>query len=364
MKNHYHIAVLPGDGIGPEIINQAYKIFDAINNTYKTNIVTTEHNVGGVAIDKNGTPLPKETIKYCEQSDAILFGSVGGPKWNNVTNTEKPEEALLILRKHFNLFANLRPIFLSKKLKYLSPLKSTIISNEIDIMCVRELTGGIYFSKPKGRSRLESKEYAFDTAIYHQFEIERIAHIAFKLAQKRRQHVTSIDKANVLQTSMLWREIVSKISLNYPDVQLQHLYVDNASMQLIKNPSKFDVILCPNLFGDILSDECAMISGSIGMLPSASINEYNFGLYEPAGGSAPDIAGQNTANPIAIILSVALLFRYSLKLNHIATIIEKAVQQALISENYTIDMISNTKKSIGTNEMGDVIASIIYTKQK
>lgn len=365
MKHNYRITVLPGDGIGREIITQAYKVFDVIRNTYKINIITTECKIGGSSIDHEGVPLSKNTIKQCEQSDAILLGSVGGPKWDHYTGTKRPEQgALLTLRKHFNLFINLRPIYLPKELRYLSPLKLINITNEIDIICVRELIGGIYFGKPKGRLGIGSQEYAIDTAIYHRFEIERIAHFAFKLALTRRKHITSIDKANVLATSMLWRETISKISKNYPNIQLTHLYVDNASMQLIKNPSKFDVLLCPNLFGDILSDECAMLIGSIGMLPSASINEHGFGLYEPAGGSAPDIAGKNIANPIAAILSVALLFRYSLKLEHIAVTIETAVYKALTSGYCTIDINSNHKDSIGTNEIGDIIAALIYQIQE
>lgn len=364
MKKNYRIAILPGDGIGPEVIKQVYKIFRIIQNKFKISIITTEHKVGGNAIDSEGVPLSKNTIKNCEQSDAILFGSVGGPKWAQLKNVSKPEQGVLLtLRKHFNLFANLRPIYLPNKLKYLSPLKSEFLSNKLDIMFVRELTGGIYFGLPKGRIRSEGKEYAIDTAIYHRFEIERIAHIAFKISQNRRKHVTSIDKSNVLHTSMLWREIVSNVSGYYPDVILDHLYVDNASMQLIKNPSKFDVILCPNLFGDILSDECAMISGSIGMIPSASLNEQNFGLYEPAGGSAPDIAGKNIANPIAQILSAALLFKYSLKLNHIAVAIEDAVFQALKSGYCTADIALNHKEYIGTEEMGNIIATLINEKK-
>lgn len=329
-NENYYIAVLPGDGIGPEIIRQSYKIFNAIQKKFKIKIISTECKIGGDAINCTGTPLPENTLKYCEQSDAILFGAVGGPQWEQLTHQERPEQgALLSLRKHFNLFANLRPIYLSNTLTKLSPLKKEIISNGFNIMCISELTGGIYFGKPKGCTGTGPFEYAFDTAIYHRFEIERIAHYAFKLAQNRNKHVTSIDKANVLQTSILWRKVVSQIAQQYPDVALTHLYIDNASMEVIKNPSKFDVILCPNLFGDILSDECATLSGSIGMLPSASLNEKNFGLYEPAGGSAPDIAGKNIANPIAQILSTALLFRYSLKLIDIATAIEEAVDQAL-----------------------------------
>lgn len=369
MNNHYHIVVLPGDGIGPEIIQQAYKVLNAVKSIYKINISTTEHIVGGNAIDHAGTPLTQDTIKNCEQSNAILFGSVGGPKWDHHLGINNPEQGTLLkLRKHFNLFINLRPVYLSQELAYLSPLKFDVLSNGIDIMCVRELIGDIYFGQPKGRFGTGLQEYALDTAIYHRFEIERIANFAFKLAQNRRKLVTSVDKANVLCTSMFWREVISKISKNYPEIQLQHLYVDNASMQLIKNPSQFDVLLCPNLFGDILSDECAIINGSIGMLPSASINEYNFGLYEPAGGSAPDIAGKNIANPIAAILSVALLFRYSLNLNYIAIAIEKAVYQALSLGYRTIDLVPSHhhhKDSIGTNEMGDIIASLIpYIKDK
>lgn len=360
MKKKYHIAVLPGDGIGPEVVNQVYKIFDVIKNKFKINIITTEHRVGGNAIDFEGSPLSKNTIKICEQSDAILFGSVGGPKWDQLTGTSSPEQgSLLTLRKHFNLFTNLRPVYIPNKLQYLSPLKSDFFDNGLDLIFVRELIGGIYFGLPRGRTKSGSKEYAIDTAIYHRFEIERIAHFAFTIAQKRRKHVTSIDKANVLHTSMLWREVVSNVSVNYPDVMLNHLYVDNASMQLIKNPSKFDVILCPNLFGDILSDECAMISGSIGTLPSASLNEHGFGLYEPAGGSAPDIAGKDIANPIAQILSSALLFRYSLHLNNIAITIENAVTQALMLGYRTADIASNHDEIIGTNKMGDVISSLI-----
>lgn len=271
---------------------------------------------------------------------------------------------MLALRKHFNLFINLRPIYLPRTLQSLSPLKPNFFDHDLNILFVRELTGGIYFGIPKKRSGSGSTEYAIDTAIYHRFEIERIAHIAFQMAQKRRKHVTSIDKSNVLYTSMLWKEIVSNLSKNYPDITLNHLYVDNASMQLIKNPSQFDVILCPNLFGDILSDECAMISGSIGMLPSASLNENNFGLYEPAGGSAPDIAGKNIANPIAQILSVALLFRYSLKLDYIAESIEYAVYQTLDSGYRTPDISINQQDSIGTDKMGDIIASFINQQKQ
>lgn len=363
MNNSYHIAILPGDGIGPEIIKQAYKILNVIQKKFNIEIISTECKIGGDAINCEGTPLPDNTLKCCEQSDAILFGAVGGPKWEHLKNDERPEQgALLTLRKHFNLFANLRPVYLSDTLKQLSPLNVRNVPNGFNIMCVRELIGGIYFGKPQGRTGMGPLEYAFDTAIYHRFEIERIAHVAFKLARNRNKHITSVDKANVLQTSMLWREVVSQLAKKYPDVTLEHLYIDSASMEIIKNPSKFDVILCPNLFGDILSDECAILSGSIGMLPSASLNTQGFGLYEPAGGSAPNIAGKNIANPIAQILSTALLFRHSLKLTNIAIIIEEAVYQALTLGYRTLD-ISNGKKSINTEKMGDIIASLIYNKR-
>ncbi|URJ25215.1 3-isopropylmalate dehydrogenase [Candidatus Blochmannia ocreatus (nom. nud.)] len=365
-KNYYHIAMLPGDGIGPEITRQSYKILSVIKNEFKINIITTECKVGGDAINHTGTPLPDSTLKCCQQSDAILLGAVGGPQWAHLKGLKTPEQgSLLALRKYFNFFINLRPTYLPGTLRSLSPLDIKIIPRGINIIFIRELIGGIYFGKPRGRFGEGPNEYAFDTTIYHRFEIERITQFAFKLAQKRHKHLFSIDKANVLCTSTFWREIVSEISKNYPDVTLEHLYVDNASMQLIKDPSKFDVILCPNLFGDILSDECGMLIGSIGMLPSASINEFNFGLYEPAGGSAPDIAGKNVANPIAHILSLALLFRYSLKLNYIALAIENAVFQALELGYRTIDIAKDCKTNIiGTNEMGDIITSLLKKREK
>lgn len=279
-------------------------------------ISTSEYEVGGAAIDYQGIPLPASTVSGCEQADAILFGSVGGPKWEHLPEALQPERgALLPLRKHFKLFSNLRPARLYPGLETVCPLRADIAARGFNILCVRELTGGLYFGDPKGRQGNGPLEHAFDTEIYYRFEIERIARIAFDLARQRRNKVTSIDKTNVLQSSTLWREVVNQVAKNYPEVTLTHLYIDNAIMQLIKDPSQFDVILCSNLFGDILSDECAMISGSIGMLPSASLNDQGFGLYEPAGGSAPDIAGKDIANPIAQVLSTALLLRYSLRLD-------------------------------------------------
>ncbi|HMI76747.1 MAG TPA: 3-isopropylmalate dehydrogenase [Buchnera sp. (in: enterobacteria)] len=361
MKKKYKIAVLPGDGIGPETMEQGYKILDILNKKYFLNITSQEYDIGGIAIDKYGTALPQKTLDGCEQSDAILFGSVGGEQWNTLPSACQPERAALLpLRKKFNLFANLRRAKLYSKLNDLSPLRKEISKKGFDILCVRELTGGIYFGQPKGVKIKNFEKYAFDTEVYFTSEIERIAHFAFQLAQSRSCKVTSIDKANVLESSVLWRQVVQKISHQYPNVLLSHLYIDNAAMQIIKEPSQFDVILCSNLFGDILSDECAMITGSMGMLPSASLNENHFGLYEPAGGSAPDIAGKNIANPIAQILSIAMLVRYSMKLGLIADNIESAVSEALEQGYRTMDIVTNNyKKYIGTSEMGSVIADIL-----
>ncbi len=359
MSKTHHIAVLPGDGIGPEVMAQAHKVLDAVRQRFGLRLTVSEYNVGGAAIDRQGSPLPKETVVGCEQADAILFGSVGGPKWENLPPDQQPERgALLPLRKHFKLFSNLRPAKLYQGLSAFCPLRSDIAARGFDILCVRELTGGIYFGQPKGREGQGMHERAFDTEVYHRYEIERIARIAFESARKRRNKVTSIDKSNVLQSSILWREVVTQIAKDYPDVELHHMYIDNATMQLIKDPSQFDVLLCSNLFGDILSDECAIITGSMGMLPSASLNEQGFGLYEPAGGSAPDIAGKDIANPIAQILSAALMLRYSLGADDAATAIENAINRALEQGYRTVDLAGDGK-SIGTSEMGDVIARFI-----
>lgn len=359
MSKTHHIAVLPGDGIGPEVMAQAYKVLDAVRARFGLKISTSEYDVGGAAIDKHGSPLPQATVAGCEQADAILFGSVGGPKWEHLPPNDQPERgALLPLRKHFKLFSNLRPARLYQGLEEFCPLRADIAAKGFDILCVRELTGGIYFGQPKGREGQGQHEKAFDTEVYYRFEIERIARIAFESARKRRSIVTSIDKANVLQTSIMWREVVNEIAKDYPDVSLSHMYIDNATMQLIKDPSQFDVLLCSNLFGDILSDECAMITGSMGMLPSASMNEQAFGLFEPAGGSAPDIAGKNIANPIAQILSAALLLRYSLGADEAANAIEQAVNKALEAGHRTGDL-ANSQQALGTSEMGDIIARFV-----
>lgn len=359
MSHSHTIAVLPGDGIGPEIMAQAHKVIDAVKQRFQLPITTQEYAVGGAAIDQYGMPLPQETLEGCKQACAILFGSVGGPKWENLPAHQQPERgALLPLREHFKLFSNLRPARLYQGLEAFCPLRADIAARGFDILCMRELTGGIYFGKPKGRAGEGKKEHAFDTEIYHRFEIERIAHAAFDAARKRRHKVTSIDKANVLQSSILWREIVNDISQQYPDVTLNHMYIDNAAMQLIKDPAQFDVMLCSNLFGDILSDECAMITGSMGLLPSASINEQGFGLYEPAGGSAPDIANKNIANPIAQILSFALLLRYSLNANEAANAVENAINQVLAQGLRTADLAGHSP-AVSTDTMGDAIAQMI-----
>lgn len=355
----YKIAVLPGDGIGPEVMAQAHKVLDAIEKKHGIAFERDEHDVGGIAIDNHGCPLPESTVKACEESDAVLFGSVGGPKWEHLPPNDQPERgALLPLRKHFQLFCNLRPAQIHSGLEAFSPLRADISGRGFDIVVVRELTGGIYFGQPKGREGEGPTEKAFDTEVYHRYEIERIAKIAFESARLRRKKVCSIDKANVLQSSILWREVVEEIAKDYPDVELSHMYIDNATMQLIKDPAQFDVMLCSNIFGDIISDECAMITGSMGMLPSASLNESKFGLYEPAGGSAPDIAGKNIANPVAQILSAALMLRYSLGEETAAQDIETAVSKALSAGELTGDLAGNNP-ALSTSEMGDKIAEYI-----
>ncbi|CAK9886062.1 MAG: 3-isopropylmalate dehydrogenase [Candidatus Erwinia impunctatus] len=359
MANNAHIAVLAGDGIGPEVMAQALKVLEAVRQRFGLKITTSAYDIGGAAIDSQQTPLPESTLRGCQHADAILFGSVGGPKWEHLPAVQQPERgALLPLRKHFRLFSNLRPARLHDELKDFCPLRSDIAAQGFDILVVRELTGGIYFGQPKGREGTGPHERAWDTEIYHRFEIERIARIAFEAARQRKNNVTSIDKANVLQSSILWREVVTEVSKEYPDVTLTHMYIDNATMQFIKAPAQFDVVLCSNLFGDILSDECAMITGSMGMLPSASLNEEGFGLYEPAGGSAPDIAGQNIANPIAQILSLALLLRFSLHATEAAEAIEQAISRVL-AEGYRTRDLAGNGPAIGTDEMGTLIAGMI-----
>jgi 3-isopropylmalate dehydrogenase len=350
------IAVLPGDGIGPEVMEQAVKILDAAAGIYGFTFEYEFADIGGAAIDTHGKALPASTLSLCEKSDAILFGSVGGPKWENLPPAEQPERgALLPLRKHFGLYCNLRPAKVFPTLASASPLKPEIVQNGFDILCVRELTGGIYFGEPKGRKGTGKDEIAFDTMVYSRFEIERIARMAFEAARIRNRIVTSVDKANVLFSMVLWRETVTQIAKEYPDVTLNHIYVDNATMQLVRNPHQFDVLLCGNMFGDIISDECAMITGSMGLLASASLNEENFGLYEPAGGSAPDIAGKGVANPIAQILSGAMMLKYTFGHTQAADAIESAISRVLENQIFTADLTTQAKKAVNTIAMGDAI---------
>ena len=357
-----HIAVLSGDGIGPEVMAEAIKVLDAVKDKFDLTITTSAYDVGGCAIDNHGHALPDATLKGCEDADAVLFGSIGGPKWDNLPLDQRPERAaLLTLRSHFGLFSNLRPARIYPGLESFSPLRADIAASGFDVLVVRELTGGIYFGQPKGMEGEGEDEFAYDTMRYSRKEIRRIAKIAFEAAQKRRGKVTSVDKANVLVCSRLWREVTEEVAKDYPDVELDHIYIDNATMQLIRYPSDFDVMLCSNLFGDIISDECAMITGSMGLLPSASINENGFGMYEPAGGSAPDIAGKGIANPIAQILSLAMLLRYSLNENAAADAIEAAVVSALQGQILTAELLSDADKdkAKSTSEVGDFIANTI-----
>jgi 3-isopropylmalate dehydrogenase len=350
------IAVLPGDGIGPEVMVEAIKVLDAASKIYGFDLEYEFADIGGAAIDNQGKALPESTLALCEKSDAILFGSVGGPKWETLPPAEQPERgALLPLRKHFGLYCNLRPAKVFSTLAAASPLKPEIVKTGFDILCVRELTGGIYFGEPKGRKGSGKDEIAFDTMVYSRFEIERIARMAFEAARLRRGIVTSVDKANVLFSMVLWRETVTEIAKEYPDVTLNHIYVDNATMQLVRNPHQFDVLLCGNMFGDIISDECAMITGSMGLLASASLNEEKFGLYEPAGGSAPDIAGKGIANPIAQVLSGAMMLKYTLGQTEAADAIESAISKVLENKIFTADLTSQSEKAVNTAAMGDAI---------
>lgn len=359
MKN-YSIAVLPGDGIGPEVMAEALKVLKVVGKKFDFSIEGKEALVGGAAIDGLGEALPQSTLELCEKSQAILFGSVGGPKWESLPPNLQPERAALLpLRKHFKLFCNLRPARVFPELKEACPLRPDIVGNGFDILVVRELTGGIYFGSPKGREGSGPQEKGFDTMVYHRYEIERIARKAFEAARLRRKLVHSIDKANVLAVMVLWREVVTEIAKDYPDVELRHMYVDNAAMQLVGKPSQFDVMLCGNMFGDILSDECAMITGSMGLLASASLAEGTFGLYEPAGGSAPDIAGKGIANPIAQILSAALMLRYSLGEVKAAKCIEDAIANVIARGIRTADIMGANCTQVGTSGMGDAIVKEI-----
>ena len=353
----FKIAVLPGDGIGVEIVPQAVKALQAISEKYGHTFSFTEALVGGAAYDAQGHPLPAATLELCKSSDAVLLGAIGGPKWDNLPVELRPElGALLPLRKELALFANLRPCILFPPLMHASTLKEEVLQG-VDILVIRELTGGIYFGE-KRREKTADGQKATDVLTYSTYEIERIVRFGFDAARQRTGRLCSVDKANVLESSRLWRETVMDLSPEYADVEVTHMYVDNCSMQLIRNPRQFDVIVTENMFGDILTDEASMLTGSIGMLPSASIGG-EVGLYEPAHGSAPDIAGQNKANPVATILSAGMLLRYSLKLEKEAQVIEQAVHQVIDAGYRTPDLAQPGMKILGTNEIGDLVAQTI-----
>ncbi|MCE5257704.1 MAG: 3-isopropylmalate dehydrogenase [Chloroflexi bacterium] len=352
---HAKIAVLPGDGIGEDVTGEAKKVLEAVAERFGHQFMFTSALVGGAAIDAFGVPLPEDTLALCRKSDAVLFGAVGGPKWDDPTKPVRPEQGLLGLRKGLGLYANLRPVRLNPLLVDASTIKPEVLAGT-DLVVVRELTGGIYFG---ARGRTDDGKSAYDTMTYTTHEIERVLRVAFELARKRRRHVTSVDKANVLECSRLWRETASQMAAQYPDVQFEHLLVDSCAMHLIRRPASFDVIVTENMFGDILTDEASMLAGSMGMLPSASLGEGTRGLYEPIHGSAPDIAGKGIANPLAAILSSALLLRYSLNLETEAAAVEAAVDQALAEGYRTSDLASPGMRVCGTSEMGNLVAGII-----
>ena len=358
----YKIALIPGDGIGPEIVAEAKKVLDRVCEKYSHKFSYTEVLLGGASIDAHGVPLTEEAIAQAKASDAVLMGSIGGDAktspWYKLEPSRRPEAGLLAIRKALNLFANLRPAYLYNELRDACPLRDEIIGDGFDMIIVRELTGGLYFGARKTTEE-NGVRTAVDTLSYNENEIRRIAIKAFEIARKRRNKVTSVDKANVLDSSRLWRSVVEDVAKDYPDVTLEHMLVDNCAMQLVRDPKQFDVILTENMFGDILSDEASMVTGSIGMLSSASLNETKLGLYEPSHGSAPDIAGQNKANPIATILSAAMMLRYSLDLDKEADAVEAVVQKVLTAGYRTGDIMSEGCKLVGTKEMGDLIADAI-----
>ena len=356
------IGIIKGDGIGAEIVGEAIKVLKKVNEKYGHDCEIIELLLGGASIDVHGIPLTKETIEKAKTCEAILMGSIGGDAktspWYRLEPNKRPEAGLLGIRKALNLFANLRPAILYSELQKACPLKEELIEGGFDMMIVRELTGGLYFGERK-TCDVDGVKTAFDSLTYNEKEIERVAKRAFDIARKRGAKVTSVDKANVLDSSRLWREVVEQVAVQYPDVTLEHMLVDNCAMQLVKEPKQFDVILTENMFGDILSDEASMIAGSIGMLPSASLNETKFGLYEPSGGSAPDIAGKGIANPIATILSLAMMFRYTFDCDKEAVAIESAIE-AVLKENYrTIDIMEDGCEQVGTAQMGDMICERI-----
>jgi 3-isopropylmalate dehydrogenase len=346
------VAVLPGDGIGPEIIAQALRVLSSL----KLNLEVQQAPVGGAAYAAHGDPLPEKTLSLAKQADAVLFGAVGDPKYDNLPRAKRPEQAILGLRKELRLFANLRPAVVHPELASASSLRAELVSG-LDVLIVRELTGDIYFGQPKGIRANGAEREGFDTMIYSESEVRRIARVGFEAARKRSKKLCSVDKANVLETSQLWREVVSQEAKSFPDVELSHMYVDNCAMQLVRNPKQFDVIVTGNMFGDILSDEASMLTGSIGMLPSAALDERGKGLYEPIHGTAPDIAGKGVANPLATILSAAMMLRYSLKDENNARRIEAAVTKALRDGLRTADIHTPGARKVGTAEMGDAVVA-------
>ncbi len=354
----YNVAVIPGDGIGPDIVTEAVKVLNVVGKKFGHKFEYEYVMAGGCSIDKNGEALPKETLDICKASDAVLLGAVGGPRWDDPDAKVRPEQALLGLRSGMNLYCNLRPAVLYEPLKNASPLKDEIVKKGIDIAIVRELTGGIYFGE-RGRDEIDGIESAYDTERYSITEINRIVKIGFETAMKRNKKLTCVDKANILETSRLWRKVIGEMSKNYPEVEVDYLYIDNASMQLVKDPTQFDVIVTSNMFGDILSDEASMITGSIGMLPSASLGDGTLGMYEPIHGSAPDIAGKGIANPLATILSAAMMLRYSFNLESEAKLIESSVLSVLKDGYRTGDIMSEGKIRVGTSEMGDLVCKKI-----
>jgi 3-isopropylmalate dehydrogenase len=358
------IAVLPGDGIGPEIVAEAVKVLKVL----ELPLEMEQAPVGGAAYEASGHPLPDATLKLAQAADAVLFGAVGDWKYDTLERALRPEQAILGLRKHLQLFANLRPAICYEQLTHASSLKPELVAG-LDILIIRELTGDIYFGQPRGRrsapdGAFQGQPEAFDTMRYARPEIERIAHVAFQAARKRSRRVTSVDKANVLETFQFWKDVVTEVHAEYPDVALDHMYVDNAAMQLVNAPKRFDVVVTGNMFGDILSDEAAMLTGSIGMLPSASLDARNKGLYEPSHGSAPDIAGKGVANPLATILSAAMMLRYSLQQPDAADRIESAVRSVLAAGLRTADIWSEGTRKVGTREMGDAVVAAITTITK
>lgn len=358
------LAILPGDGIGPEIVAEAEKVLHCLQRNYGLNVEVEHALVGGAAIDATGGPLPEATLALAKAADAVLLGAVGGYKWEALDIARRPEKGLLGLRSGLGLFANLRPASLYPPLADASTLRPEVVAG-LDVMIVRELIGGIYFGQPRGVRRLENGErQGFNTLVYSESEIRRIGVVAFDIARKRQKRVCSIDKANVLECTELWRQVMIDVGKNYPDVDLTHMYVDNAAMQLVRRPKQFDVMVTDNMFGDILSDCAAMLTGSIGMLPSAAINESGRGMYEPIHGSAPDIAGQGIANPIATILSVAMMLRYSLSRDDLAVKVESAVQHALDQGYRTTDIFTPGKIKVGTAAMGDAVVSALVALGK